>query len=1293
MPSTAPAPSRLDRVARFAAKAVVVGFGAFFVLLLGIRVLAYPQLAAHRDDIAHWLSQRIGQPVTIDDIVTGWDGWNPRLSIRGFRVQERDVRTPLFELPRVDLVVAWTSLPRLDLRLKELEIDSPRLSVRRDVNGRLHLAGFDLASSEGESDSAFVGWLLRQPSVIVRDALLAWNDELRRAPQLLLDHVELRVEQRFGHHRVGLTGVPPEELAGPVDIRADLTGLERTDLSRLRGRLYFRLDYADVAAWREWLPLPFTIESGEGALRAWADLAGGQAVGVTADLELADVRTTLADNLPPLAVSHLAGRAQWTRTATRSSFKATQLSLALPGGATIGPTNLDLVIDTPQGFAPSGRLAFGQVELAPLTAIAAQLPLPDAVRADIARFHPQGSVRNGRLDWTGEATAPQRYSIDAETSALTLAAQPGLPGFTNLSARIAMNEHGGEINVRGEDATMTLSNVFGDPLAFDRIDGDIHWHDDDGATTVQWTGVAFANSDLSGTTSGAWHSHRDGPGAIDMNVALSRANVVNAYRYLPLEAPVALRDWLRRAIVKGTSTDARLVLAGDLSHFPFAGGKDGRFDLDVKVHGGTLDYANGWPALTDIAGDLHIEGPHVAIEASSGRVMNAQLGPVHVELPNFHDADPVLRVDGNASGANAQFLDFVASSPVAQWISHATDGATASGDGTLALRFTLPLHDPSRTTIAGDYRFPDANVQVGHAPALSNAAGELLFSERGVRATGVTAQTLGGPIKLDLATEGDNVHIDASGSSDLARVRDAFDVPALARVAGATDWKLVLDARDGDASWTLRSTLAGASVDLPAPIGKTAGEARPLRLERRALAAREDRIDIDYGGIARVFLHRRVDDAAFAVDRALVLLGNATADATEPKQPGVWIRANVDAIDVDAWLGIDLAQASGTSTSKQGALAVKGIDLTAKHAIALGRTFSDLKATARRQDADWRLSLNGSDLAGVATWRAATPAQPNGRVVARLTRLDVPPATDAGAGEAQPAVQSAARWPAVDLVADTVERKGHAIGKLELQAQPAEADWQIRKLVLTNDAGRIDAHGAWQMTTQEPRTKLDVAIDVREAGAFLGRFGWPNAIRNAPTKIEGQVSWAGAPSDFDYPSLAGRLSLHAGAGQFTKLDPGAARLLGILSLQALPRRITLDFRDVFSEGFAFDSIAGNVRIDRGIMHSDDLHLAGPAAAVDISGDVDLGRETQKLGVRVQPSLSTGFSAGAAALFIANPLVGAAVGAGTLLAQKMLNNPFDRLFSFRYEVTGTFDDPAVVRVNGSAGDASAAAGPK
>jgi uncharacterized protein YhdP len=370
-------------------------------------------------------------------------------------------------------------------------------------------------------------------------------------------------------------------------------------------------------------------------------------------------------------------------------------------------------------------------------------------------------------------------------------------------------------------------------------------------------------------------------------------------------------------------------------------------------------------------------------------------------------------------------------------------------------------------------------------------------------------------------------------------------------------------------------------------------------------------------------------------------------------------------------------------------LQLNGVDLTAGTLDAFGRQFTSLSTSARRQGNDWRLTLDGAELAGTAVWRGATPAQPNGRLVARLSRLAMPLAAETRGSAPADATAGANRWPEVDVVSEALRSKERTLGKLELAANPAGDDWQIRKLALANEHGRIDAHGAWRNVASRSRTALDVTVDVREAGEFLSRFGWPNAVRGAATKIDGRLEWEGAPSDFNYPSLSGAFKLRSGAGQFTKIDPGVGRLLGVLSLQMLPRRISLDFRDVFSEGFAFDTITAEVKMRNGVMHTDDFRLVGPAAAVNIAGDADISRETQDLRIRVQPAMSTGVSVGTAALFIANPLVGAAVGAGTLLAQKMLNNPFDQLFSYEYSVTGSFDDPVVTRVN--AGPATAQSG--
>ncbi len=195
---------------------------------------------------------------------------------------------------------------------------------------------------------------------------------------------------------------------------------------------------------------------------------------------------------------------------------------------------------------------------------------------------------------------------------------------------------------------------------------------------------------------------------------------------------------------------------------------------------------------------------------------------------------------------------------------------------------------------------------------------------------------------------------------------------------------------------------------------------------------------------------------------------------------------------------------------------------------------------------------------------------------------------------------------------------------------------------------------------------------------ILARFGLPDAVNGAASKIHGQVSWAGGPQAFDYPTLSGTFSIQSGQGQFLKIDPGAGKLLGVLSLQSLQRRLSLDFRDLFGEGFAFDEITGDVRIQNGVMRSDNVHIVGPAARVVISGETDIAHETQQLKVRVQPTLSASVSVGASLLLLANPIIGAAVAAGSLLAQKVLQDPIEQMFSYEYIVTGSWSDPHVER---------------
>jgi uncharacterized protein YhdP len=216
----------------------------------------------------------------------------------------------------------------------------------------------------------------------------------------------------------------------------------------------------------------------------------------------------------------------------------------------------------------------------------------------------------------------------------------------------------------------------------------------------------------------------------------------------------------------------------------------------------------------------------------------------------------------------------------------------------------------------------------------------------------------------------------------------------------------------------------------------------------------------------------------------------------------------------------------------------------------------------------------------------------------------------------------------------------------------------------------------WRPGAKE-ETRLNFKLDVSSVEKMLSRLGYPEAVRRGKAVLEGDVLWRGAPTALHMPTLGGKMHVDVENGQFTQLDPGVGRLLGVLNLQALPRRITLDFRDVFSQGFAFDRISGSIQMSNGVLRTDDLELLGPAARVFMSGEADAGRETQNLRVKVQPTLSESVAVGS--VIATAGAIHPAVGLAAYLVQKALRDPVEKLFSFEYSVTGAWSDPKVEKL--------------
>ncbi|MCZ7563542.1 MAG: DUF3971 domain-containing protein [Burkholderiales bacterium] len=345
---------------------------------------------------------------------------------------------------------------------------------------------------------------------------------------------------------------------------------------------------------------------------------------------------------------------------------------------------------------------------------------------------------------------------------------------------------------------------------------------------------------------------------------------------------------------------------GDLREFPFRPGSDGEFSIVGKASGVTLAYAEHWPAITGIAGEIEIAGAGIEIRAERGDALGAEIGRTVAAIPDMF-RDERLRVEGTARGPTDAFLRFIETSPVNDMIGRFTEGWRAQGAGELALAFELPLDRVEEARVAGSYALADNRLVLGPGePALESANGRVSFTERTVRAEAVRAQLFGGPLTFGFASrEGGEVALSGEGRFDAAALAREQGWTLGERMRGGATYRLGMTYRGRFADVVVESDLQGVALDLPAPLAKRADERWPSRLERRAgrptgeagRAVRRDTAALTLGEVASVLAEVRYDAATPILERAAVGLGGV--GVALPRESGIVVAANVQALDLD----------------------------------------------------------------------------------------------------------------------------------------------------------------------------------------------------------------------------------------------------------------------------------------------------------------------------------------------------------------------------------------------------------
>jgi uncharacterized protein (TIGR02099 family) len=1303
-----------------------------------LHIFIVPRISDYREVLQQQASRALGIRVEIGHVSAqgGWlVPWFEANDIVLFDREGRDaLRLPRVIAAVSPLSVLFGQFEQLDIEQPELEIRRDAQGHVWVAGLDTSAAGDGRGADWFFSQPAF---MVRQGVVHWRDESRPAKAQTS-APVLSLQGLDVSVKNQWFQHELRVDATPPEAFGQRLSVRGKFFQLpwqRAGDTAQWSGELFADLPYVDLAALRQWVAMDkgLSLQEGRGAVRVWTDVQKGQPIGVTADVALDAVAARLGADLLPLSLRHMHGRvgAQWqdgeVEISSQDLVFDTQEGEHWPGGV----VRLSWRGDTFE----SGTFSADRLDLDALVQISQRVPLSEQVRDLLARAQPQGQVNQLKATWQTNDDASLQYSargqvrqFSMQRDALPNSPLAHVPGMQAAQLEFDVTQKGGKARVSIHKGSLTLPLGLDEPyIALEEASAQIAWQLKGDDVAVQFTQGRVVNDDMAGEFNGNWKTGEGDarlPGVLDLTASLSRAKVAHVHRYLPNTLPADVRAYVRDAVKTGDASHVTLRLRGNLNDMPFDNPKLGEFRVVAQVAQAKYAYVPpeppkpktaprpAWPALTELNGELVFDRSalHFKGRTQLAGAPDVTWQKVEAHIPQL--AQPVVSVTGEARGPVAQVLDVIAKSALNDLTGTVLNKSQATGDANFKLALSLPIDKLETSKVQGSVVFADNALQIiPGTPVLNRTRGTLQFSEQGFQLKAMQAQLLGGDAMLDgglsfVVGDGESplqlkIHGDLTAEG-LQRARELGFVSRLAqRAFGKSSYTATLGLRRGEPELLINSDLKGMALNLPAPLNKTSQAVMPLRVEtqltRESLAAKsrvlQDQIKVTLGSVVSVNYVRDLTGSRPRVVRGGIAVGQSVMDAVPMRDNAVSLNLQLPALDLDAW-NTTLTQLTGASPLKRKSTAtsVIGSEATSEGAQDYMPTFAALLAEqikvsdrvihkvvvgGTRQGDLWRLNISADELNGSAEVRP-----PNGNVPAqlyvRLAYLNIPPSSVPDVERLL--TEQPSSIPTLDIVVNELTLRGKKLGRLEIDAvnrvgANAVREWRLNKFNVILPEATLTANGNWAAEgPRVRRTQFNFVLAIRDSGDLLTRLGTPGAIRYGEGRLEGQVSWQGSPITLDYASMSGKMNLAIEKGQFLKTEPGAARLLGVLNLQALPRRLTLDFSDLFSDGFAFDFVRGDVRIDQGVAFTNNLQMKGVVAGALIEGSADLVRETQKLKVVVVPEIN----AGTASLYVAtiNPLVGLT----SYLAQMVLSKPLVRAGTSEFQVDGTWADPRVTKVD-------------
>jgi uncharacterized protein (TIGR02099 family) len=1261
-PRTPQTSRRLQRARRYAAVACATLLVLLTLLYVAARVY-WPMVATRQVDLEALLTRTTKHSVRLGRIEPYWDGFNPGVRVWGATVYGEDGRTPSVRIAEVQGSLALLPLLWGRVEVGRLVLSRPALTLVRQDDGRIVVAGL-ATPAQGTTGGGFA-WLLQQPRVVVQNGEVRWLDARDPGGPLLLSQVELTLRNSGERHRLTAAASFPQAMCRECSMSLDIKGNPLA--GPWSGEIAVRAQGLNVSNLpliaRERLPSGMR---GQFSVQLWSDWSEGQPQMVRGDAAVTGLRVPLSGERRPLTVLQLSTHVGW-RAREENGWR---LDLA------------DLKLTLARRSWSAGRLRFAKsdneisfdvqrLELDDLTAFVANYQSEHPWLKRWVDMQPTGTLEHVDVRLRGPYSAPEAFAVKARLVNVGLTAHERVPGVRGVSGRLSLDADGGEFALDATDFALHLPNVFRAPLDARQASGQVRWEKRDTGWHIIGDDLRVRGDDGSGTGSLTLDLSRDPAVSpvLKTRIDFRDGNGANAARYFPAQRlPPRLLDWMESAFMGGRVVSGHMIYQGPTRAWPFEAGQ-GRFEIRATVRNGVYRYLRGWTPLTQVEADVAVDGANVRV-SGQGRIGNLSARNVRVELRRAEGGDGrVVHVQGQVDGPlpeTLRVLREVDSPRAASWQPYVAAVAQSGGTGTIDLTMQVPIRRENQRepSFLVAYRFKDAALKLENGTGLDAANGSVRFSEAGLREGEVQGQLFGGPLTLAARQEQGELRVEGNGRVLLPVLLQSR--PALAeRVSGGIGWSLSWQDRAGGPQLQAEADLRAVRMRLPPPLFKT--EAGPF--EKLTLATEQSRANSFVVALAGgVALNGKIafarTEGKWSFQKGRVEIGKGVGRL--PTANGLEVAFAADTLDVDRWL--PLFGSAGTATTARLPFPV-ALTADVKQLNLANRRWGRVFLHLVQRNEEWRAVVDGDAVAGEGMLVLAPKAPP--RIRLDLAFLRLPERVDDKVQDMD--ATDPRRLPTLDLHALSFEYKQRKFGELNFSAVSYAQGWRVDRMDLQRGEMSLKTRGVWRVSGERQLTDLNIEFDSDNMGATLDAFGASGQMAGGKVRVRSDLSWPGSPLRPSLAGLNGKVEVSAEKGRFLKVDPGAARLFGLLDLRSIGRYLTLDFTPAFGKGYVFDAIHGNIALEHGNAYTSNLIVKGPSLALGVNGRVGLASEDYDLVLEASPQFGSTLTLTSLGIF--GPQAAAAV----LALQRLFRRQIEAGTRITYLVKGPWDSPRVTKL--------------